>query len=320
VENQSNVAMDSFTLELSFGGYRLDAAPAHILQFEQRHVPAIAPNQRIVFVDTAVIAPETRTTSLAFNRTVAYSSEVDLPPDIRIAGDSIVPVLSTGFELETVVVPNQELLLNAWGNWRLASKVRSNTDWGFVIRIHNPYDVALEPMHLSRCLIDLDYCPRTFTANLESLTPRVPPAEFRDYDVVFRVVSTDYTWFWNYMDAVVAVCYPLWLRGTCTYANIRLIPDMEAQCTIPTIQPGVQITDDTADCDHTGSAYRFLAHAGERYRVNGSVPGRAFIVDAEGKDLYEDGLTEMTIPKDGMYYVILNQVSHPTITFTLNRL
>lgn len=102
--------------------------------------------------------------------------------------------------------------------------------------------------------------------------------------------------------------------------NLEALPSFEAECTVPTIVPGQQVTDDAADCDRSGSVYRFAARAGERYRVE-AAEGSAFIVGPDGKPEDEPGQTEITIPSDGDYYVVLDQRGDPpSVTFTLVRL
>ncbi len=316
VENQSDVPVDSFTLKTGYGPERVDRAFDHIIQLRERVVPPLGPDERMQFVDTAVIAPETRATELPLVVRVKTVSAADTALYGRLAGDTTVPVLSSGFELGIAGVPGQ-VVKQVWGRWDLWAQWRSYDEYTVLLRVSNPYEAPLAPFHLTWCLIDVDYCP--VNGEVEALTPEVPPGESRDVWVPFTLRNTSIRNFWDFAYTVVAICYPRWLRGTCAEFNVQLLPDFDAECTIPAIVPGDTITDDTHDCDGSGSAYRFTAQVGERYRVE-ATPQVAFIVGPNGKDHYDPMDTEVTIGQDGDYYVILNQRSQPVVTFTLVRL
>jgi len=135
------------------------------------------------------------------------------------------------------------------------------------------------------------------------------------------VVNGNVTWFWDAVRRPMVLCTDGSPADRCAWQfNLEALPNFEAECTVLTIAPGQQVTDDEADCDRSGSVYRFTARAGERYRVD-VAEGSAFIVGPDGKPENEPGQTEIAIPRDGDYYVVLDQRGvSPTVTFTPVRL
>jgi hypothetical protein len=264
-----------------------------------------------------------------------------------VAGDTVVPVLSSGFELGLADLPGW-IMMEVRGRWDPWVKWRVYEEHGVLVRVSNPYEAPLPPFRLIWQVAPwgpTDLEPPA-SDEVEALTPGVPPGESRDVWVPFTLrrapdVFFDpnrrrdilYADFWEYQNAFISICRQGWswlgpgVSKDCADFRARILPDFEAECAvIPTIVPGDTITDDTRECDDTGSAYRFTAHAGERYRVD-ATPAEtspwwqpAFIVDGEGQEYVGPRQTELTVWLDGDYYVIVDHDRYSVVTFTLVRL
>ena len=331
VENQSDAQVDSFILS------------TRSIPLKDRPVPPLGPGERVQFIDTFV-APFTDATEFAL-RPLVVPFNADTAVRVLVAGDTIVPVLSTGSELGLAGLPGW-LMMEVRGRWDPWVKWRLYVVHQVLVRVSNPYEAPLAPFRLTWQVIpwgptDLEVGAKD---EVEALTPEVPPGESRDTWIPFTLRRGPpyvfdpnarhdilYADFWEYQNAFISICRQGWLFGgpglsdNCADFRARILPDFEAECTvIPTIVPGDTITDDTRECGDTGSAYRFTAHAGEHYRVDATPADAthpvAFIVGRDGQEESDPRQTEIAVWLDGDYYVIVDQQSHSIVTFTLVRL
>jgi hypothetical protein len=92
----------------------------------------------------------------------------------------------------------------------------------------------------------------------------------------------------------------------CDHAHIQVVANFEKDCAVDSAVVGVSTMDAMPDCGRPkdGSAYRFTARAGERYRVS-SPDAVVFIAPQNGVPDFLTRPREVTIPADGTYYVVL---------------
>jgi hypothetical protein len=297
VTNRASVPSDS--LEIYYGG------PAFATWGGKIYPLQLQPGQRVEYVDTLVFATYNfgEPADLEFEVLRYFTSSL-VPA--KVSGTTNFPVVTSGYRLEVITPPPPLVLFEDDGRTHTGSRLRYSQPNQVGVRVHNPYQAPIRGLTLGICVWENDECFQQF----EQLVPDTLHTS-QQVDVAFDFnlpPDTYYRWY-RERPFYLSLCGEDAFMGRgCQLLPILVGANYEAECDVATITPGVPVTDDVAECgdvNDRGSAFRFTAQAGQRYRavvISGN--GQAFLSAAHG--VRELPLpAEIPIPVSGTYYLVV---------------
>ena len=297
VENRASIRTDSIVVSHGAAGLG-----------EPRYSPpfVLAPREVREIVDTAIVAftfgevPEMKLEAWRY-WPEPYSDLV-----ITRRGTSTLPIARSGFSFDLQSLPGPYVTYEYFGLTRTGSRVRHSDTVMLSVRITNIYETDLPPISLAGCVWNQDHCFEPFAST--NASPVLIPGMSADVVVTLVPDAAGYYFDWySQQPFVLGVCADNIFGGMpCEYAHIQVVANFEKDCTVVSAVVGVATTDTMPDCGRRkdGSAYRFIARAGERYRVS-SPDAVVFIAPQNGVPDFLTRPREVTIPADGTYYVVL---------------
>jgi hypothetical protein len=273
----------------------------------ERALDRLAPRGVLELTDTVQVLRFTFTRKYDL-RTVISTWESGRRTLIVInVGDRELAVVGSGYQIEVVAMPEQVQT----GTTQI-TQLRHYAKAGALLRISNPYDVALDSLRLYVCVFDIDYCAVNESS---ALVPQVLPGRetYFDFDFVVDTRNGPRDW-WERFDAGLSFCGESILDGHCARVPVRILANFEEICDVVTITAGVVYSDADDECPvmqplerfARGSAFRFEARAGERYRVEYVKGfGSQHFSDRDGAVATSPSMLEITIPRNGIYYLAI---------------
>ena len=311
IENRSNLPTDSIVVVMSALGI------PDIRQHELR----LDPGTSYSFVETAVVSDftfggESRLSAQAHDLTDPYEEL-----RIRIGGELIIPLARSGYQFEVFPMPGARSTLTFAGWTFHGLRIRHRTPIALRALVTNSYDVDLPPIGMGVCFWDFDHC--YIRHESADSTPVLQPGSTAYLEMEFELDTQGrYFDWWSQRLLGLSICSERSYSGNqCGSESILIIANYEKDCTVRDAIVGsvMQAVDHDCGYDDDGSAHRFIARAGERYRLTHlSGSGSMFLTDADGAPDNRFGPREMTIPRDGTYYVVALHRSPQT--FLLERL
>ena len=287
--------------------------PGDPRDFRYHAIPDLVAGSSLEFVDTFPIPRFTFTDTVLVRARFDPGQLSTRPLNVRDIGQRKIAVHSSGYTYEIVAMPN----MMADGTVRMRQFERQ----GVLLRVHNPFSLPVDSLRFHFCIQDFDAC---FASEESGEVPRIAPGGEAYFEFTFDVDSEGYWNFWEGGETGMRICgYSLLFNDRCTFNRLELLVNFEGACDVQPIVVGVTMHDADPECPKgrtgryylRGSAYRFAAVAGERYRVQAS--STACILPATGGSRSAPCSSEMTIPTSGTYYVVLQH--NGPVDFTLTR-
>jgi hypothetical protein len=295
VENRASIPTDSIVISHTAAGL---GEPRYSAPF------VLAPREVREIVDTAIVTftfgevPE-----MKFE---ARRSSSDFDIAIARRGTTTLNIARSGFSFDMQNLPGPYVTFHYHGLPRTGSQVRHSDTVMLSVRITNIFETNLPPISLAGCLWNQDHCFEQFEST--NASPVLIPGMSADVTMTIVPDAAEYYFDWySQQNFSLGVCAETILaRMPCDGALIHVVANFEKDCAVDSAVVGVSTTDAMPDCGRRkdGSAYRFTARAGERYRVS-SPDAVVFIAPENGVPDFLTRPREVTIPADGTYYVVL---------------
>jgi hypothetical protein len=313
IQNRANVESDSLQIAYEgngFAGYTILGESNGPEGWKIDPVFLRAGETRVV-VDTFVVGGYTFDGPTRLSFYVWGKSASDWVEPV-VTGQRDFPIATSGYEFEVVSPPPGTSESVQLGSRALfATRIRHRTDTGVLIRVSNPFQLPLDPIRAGHCFWDGDHCYVSESAAFAM--PKLEPGREAYVEYIFNFdTQGHYHRWWSKTFTELGVCAQDGFNGgQCVRMPIVVTANFEADCTVTTMPQGVEVNDAVPDCGHwkDGSAYRFEAKKGDRYRVTLLSGGSAaFLSPVDGIGQLDPKLTELLIPHDGTYYVaVLHQ-------------
>ena len=319
IHNYADTATDSLYLQVWVPGW----TP---YTYSTASIAGIVAHSKIVVLDTLVVADLTFSDSAQMNVSVAAGGRGNFRyVDAYWTGVKAFPVLSSGYEIEPIEFSFEKLLVRS-GVMAEGIEQPVNVAGGALIRYGNPYQVDLPAMPVIVCVWDIDYCPWSDTTSL----PALKAGQETTVEVPLNLqVGPRWDWYQR-AETAVRICPHALFEHKCIDERANLLANFDVDCDAITITPGIPVTDTVAECPRVsklaspqlaGSAFRFTANAGERYRLEqldaaGNWQAAGFIVPSDGMLETDPRVPQLTIPTSGTYYGIVFHSGPVTIRLT----
>lgn len=297
VENRASIPTDSIVV--SYGAAGLG---------EMRYSPpfVLAPRQMREIVDTAVVtftfgeAPEMQFAAWRYSP----SPHFDVPVTRR--GTTTLDIARSGFSFDLQPLPGPPVTFEYFGATRAGVRVRHGDSVMLSTRITNIHETNLPPIALAGCVWMQDHCFERFGSTEAS--PVLKPGASADVTttIVPDAAGVYFDWYSQQYFAIDVCAGEMFVGMPCESVHIQVVANFERDCDIGSAVAGFVTVDAVPDCGmrKEGSAYRFTARQGERYRVS-SPDAVVFIAPRDGVPNFLTRPREVDIPADGTYYVVL---------------
>lgn len=301
LENRASIPTDSIVLSYSAAGLR-----------DERFSPpfVLAPREVREIVDTAIVTfTFGEPAELQFDAW-RYSPAPYFDVAVAARGTTSLEIARSGFSFDLQALAGPQVTFEYLGQTRSGVRVRHGDTIVISARIMNVYDADLPPISLAGCLWSGDHCFEPFTSTDASIV--LTPGASADVSIKL-VPDADGVYFDWYarQNFALDICAQEMFSGMpCESAHIQVVPNFEHDCSVGTAVVGVLTLDAMPDCGlrEDGSAYRFSAREGERYSVS-SPDAVVFLAPHDGVPDFLTRPREITIPADGIYYVVLLHTS-----------
>jgi hypothetical protein len=311
LENRSTLDTDS--IQLIFRATGLSG-------FSPRSV-SLQAGTSYAFVDTVVVAgftfdAETRISVDAWR----FVEPVDYLP-LKISGDTQFDIARSGYRFELIPIAGVRSPL-VWAGYSFVGiRIRHQTQIAVMAKVTNVYETDLPPIGMGLCFWDFDNCYAQYESSNKTKVLKPGESTYLEMEFPLDTKGRYFDW-WSQRLVGINICAEHGYMGRqCTMERILIIANYEVDCTVREATIGAPVHSTTHDCGYydDGSAYRFTARAGERYRVSRlSGSGSVFITDADGAPNSSFGPMELVIPRDGTYYVAA--FHRDPLSFLLERL
>jgi hypothetical protein len=311
LENRTRLLADSILLTIQSAG----------IVGPQQYQLDLQPRGSFAFVDTLVVG------GFTFDQNTDLKAEVwqEIPPygfiDLRVTGDAEVDIAKSGYKFEVFPVPGARSTFQ-YGGWTMTGlRMPHQTTIGIRALVTNTYETDLPPIGMGICFFDFDHC--YLQVESPNKTPVLKPGStaYIEMELPLDTRGNYFDW-WGQRPVALSICARQSYSGDqCASELILLTANYEKDCSVRDATIGAPMTTGAPDCGYLddGSAYRFVARAGERYRVSlVSGSGNVFITAADGSPDDRMGPAELTIPRDGTYYVAA--LHRSGMTFLLEKL
>lgn len=309
IENLRTDRTDSLWVALYARRTEEDVGRIYTYSAIERVLDRLAPREVIEITDTLQVRRFTFTHKYDLRMAIQAWESPYRSFKVVYDGDRELPVLRSGYQIEIVAIPEQ-----IHTGTRQVTQLRHYMRAGALLRIKNPYDLPLDSLRLYVCIFDIDYCA---VNDSSAVVPRVAAGgeTYFDFDFVVDTRNSPRDW-WGRFDAGLAFCGEHILGGQCASVPVRVLANFEEVCDVVTITPGVLYTDSVPECPamqplerfDRGSAFRFQARSGERYRVEfvGNGPSSQYFSNGDGVMETTSPMTEISIQHDGTYYLAMS--------------
>jgi hypothetical protein len=326
VQNRAKVRSDSLFVSYSAVGVR-----GHGILGDSATKPGgwrypvvvLGAGQATEVIDTLIVGGYTfdRPTRMAFYVADWTTSE---PVDFQLSGTVHFPIATSGYAFEVVTGPPglQETVQHG-NHTHTATRIRHKTETGVLGRISNPYQLPIDPIPFGHCLWDGDHGYVCGSAPTDMTRLEAGHEAYVEYIFNFDTEGHYHDW-WAQDFTQFTVCPEngySWI-AQCHWVDVLVTANFEADCVVVSQAPvGIAVRDETPECGRwkNGSAYRFEARKGELYKVTLLSAGVAevFLSSRDGAHFNKPKVTELLIPEDGTYYVV---VKHTTaVRFRLDK-
>jgi hypothetical protein len=291
------------------------------LTSEIHHEVRLDPGMSYSFVETVALDAFTFGADPRFSVEAWDIKDPFDPFALRLLGDKEVNLAPSGYTFELMPMPGIRSALEFAGWNFVGMRIPHRTQLAVMAKITNPYDTDLPPIGMGLCFFDFDHCYVRHES--PDSTPVLKPGATAYLEMEFPLdTQGSYFDWWGQRLVGLSVCGERsFFSNHCGHERVLITANYGVDCTVRDANVGTVTQAVEHDCGplNDGSAHRFVARAGETYRVSlVSGGGSVFITDADGAPDGRFGPTEMTISRDGTYYVV--GLHRSTQAFLLQRL